>query len=42
MNTADWFIVTIALWAVAAALIIMALGSNRGDHHHDSHKGESK
>jgi hypothetical protein len=30
MNAADWFIITIGLWAVAAALIIMALASNRG------------
>jgi hypothetical protein len=32
MNAADWFIITIGLWAVAIALIVMALGS-MGDHH---------
>jgi hypothetical protein len=33
MNSADWVIVTVALWTLAVALIIMALASNRGDHH---------
>jgi hypothetical protein len=40
MNNMDWFVITLALWAVAIALIVMALASN---HHHDSHNGgESK
>src|ERR1700686_2726734 len=33
MNSADWLVITIGLWAVAAALIVMALASN---HHHDN------
>jgi hypothetical protein len=34
MTSVDWFVITVGLWVVAAALIVMALGSmHRGDHH---------
>jgi hypothetical protein len=33
MNSADWFIITIGLWAVAIALIIMTLATY---HHNDN------
>jgi hypothetical protein len=40
MNKMDWFIITTGLWAVAIALIIMAL-SSMGDHHDKSNGGRN-